>query len=204
MMQHGQQLKKILLDACMCLSGIMCQTSVSLAGSCGEREKLARGYEFENDHIGEKMRLEYVFLKMISLKSWVCCDFIRNKISISEYHKTTFVVLYFQIILSLFYSPFLIPCLLNFVLFQELPEQTCQHGKLGCQANMIEVIRRQDESFHQKTIACHDIKMLILFIQACILNVTGHAALPIINCMESSSDVINAAQPVRKDYDLIM
>ncbi|XP_053491594.1 gamma-interferon-inducible lysosomal thiol reductase [Ictalurus furcatus] len=59
---------------------------------------------------------------------------------------------------------------------KELPEQnlfSCQHGKLECQANMIE---------------------------ACILNVTGHAAFPVIYCMESSSDVINAAQPCLQLY----
>ncbi|MCI4383591.1 hypothetical protein PGIGA_G00028250 [Pangasianodon gigas] len=59
---------------------------------------------------------------------------------------------------------------------KELPEQnlfSCQHGNQECQANMME---------------------------ACILNVTGHAAFPIIHCMESSSDVINAAQPCLQLY----
>ncbi|KAL7866720.1 hypothetical protein AOLI_G00145340 [Acnodon oligacanthus] len=52
---------------------------------------------------------------------------------------------------------------------KELPERnsfSCQHGEPECQANIIE---------------------------ACILNVTDHAAFPVIHCMASSSDVIKAA-----------
>ncbi|KAK3561886.1 hypothetical protein QTP86_017453, partial [Hemibagrus guttatus] len=55
---------------------------------------------------------------------------------------------------------------------KKLPDQkvfSCQHGKPEWQANMLE---------------------------ACILNVTGHSAFLIVHCVESSSDVINAAQPV--------
>ncbi|KAK3533847.1 hypothetical protein QTP70_032963 [Hemibagrus guttatus] len=54
---------------------------------------------------------------------------------------------------------------------KKLPDQkvfSCQHGKPEWQANMLE---------------------------ACILNVTGHSAFLIVHCVESSSDVINAAQP---------
>lgn len=54
---------------------------------------------------------------------------------------------------------------------EELPSQNsflCQHGEPECKANIFE---------------------------ACILNVTGQAAFPIIYCMASSSDVINAALP---------
>ncbi|XP_066504219.1 gamma-interferon-inducible lysosomal thiol reductase [Hoplias malabaricus] len=52
---------------------------------------------------------------------------------------------------------------------EDLPEQNsflCQHGELECRANMIET---------------------------CVLNVTDHAALSVIHCMVSSSDVIKSA-----------
>ncbi|XP_036442514.1 gamma-interferon-inducible lysosomal thiol reductase [Colossoma macropomum] len=52
---------------------------------------------------------------------------------------------------------------------KELPELnsfSCQHGEPECKANIIE---------------------------ACILNVTDHAAFPVIHCMVSSSDVMKAA-----------
>ncbi|XP_036377557.1 gamma-interferon-inducible lysosomal thiol reductase [Megalops cyprinoides] len=52
-------------------------------------------------------------------------------------------------------------------------EFQCQHGAEECQGNMIET---------------------------CIMNVTDDAAFPIIFCMESSSDVLSAAQPCLQLY----
>nr|ALB00669.1 GILT-2 [Anguilla japonica] len=50
---------------------------------------------------------------------------------------------------------------------------TCQHGEEECLGNMIE---------------------------ACVLNMTGSAAFPIIFCMESAADVLKAAQPCVEIY----
>uniref|UniRef100_A0A8C2WAL1 Gamma-interferon-inducible lysosomal thiol reductase n=1 Tax=Cyclopterus lumpus TaxID=8103 RepID=A0A8C2WAL1_CYCLU len=50
---------------------------------------------------------------------------------------------------------------------------TCQHGEPECRGNMIE---------------------------ACIIHLTGHTAFQIIYCMESSVNVVNAAQPCLQLY----
>ncbi|XP_074523762.1 gamma-interferon-inducible lysosomal thiol reductase [Halichoeres trimaculatus] len=50
---------------------------------------------------------------------------------------------------------------------------TCQHGEPECRGNLIE---------------------------ACIIHLTGHSAFQIIYCMESSTDVLNAAKPCLQLY----
>ncbi|XP_062306311.1 gamma-interferon-inducible lysosomal thiol reductase [Osmerus eperlanus] len=51
---------------------------------------------------------------------------------------------------------------------------TCQHGEAECDSNMI---------------------------QSCILHLAGHSAFPVIYCMESSADVLRAAQPCLQLHD---
>lgn len=43
-----------------------------------------------------------------------------------------------------------------------------------------------------------------LVLQACIIHLTGHVALEIVYCMESATDVLRAAQPVRNQLHLFV